>query len=199
MKIIPLISNKQIYFGNDVIKTRPFEVITSKTAEILYNTDFVYSGKDYGENCFPTFVLSEKTGKPVEVFIKPLTLEDEYEEFGMFKDTKNKKSSLIGTRSYYLDDDKKLIIPGLVRSIGKGFNGRAFRLYQFTYERMRMLGYQNIEVISTASAYHFHSAMGYKGSKETGLMTLPKAAHRDWMKIAGKQQILPIKKLNIIL
>ena len=186
-------------FGNHNINGHPFELISSKTAEIIYNTDFKYSGKDYGKDCFPTFVLSEKTGKPIEVFIKPLFLEDDYEEFGMFVSAKNKKPSLIGMRSYYLDDDKKLIIPGLIRSMGNGFKGRAFRLYQLTYERMQMLGYQNIEVISTVSAYPFHNLMGYSGSKENGLMTLSKRAHIDWSKIVKKQPILSSKTLNLIL
>lgn len=187
MKIVPIVSVNNFKGASDGI--RPFKQITSKTAENLYNTDFNYSDKNF-KYCFQTFVLAEKSGEPIEVYVKPRYLQDSYEEFEIYQYIKYNGLSCIGMRRYEYDLQSKKIIPGYMEAEKIGLKGIGFRLHQITFERMLMRCCKNIELLSTPQAYPFHNALGYIGSKESGILNLSKAAKKDWLKIIQKQPIL---------
>lgn len=196
LKILPL---SRCSFKNNINGfsgvANPFEKITSHTAHSLYNTDFPYSEKNIGQDYFPTFVQTEATGKPVEVYVKPLYILDGYEEFEIYKQNNN-KMILLGMRSYDIDRDANIIVPGFMRTYKKGLKGIGFRLNQITFERMLMKNCKNIKLLSTVEAYDFHNCMGYTGSKNSGILTLSNLAKRDWFRIAQRQPIL-LGKLKI--
>ena len=193
MKIVPnLNNNTNIYFKNN------FNKITSKTAERLYESSCVPSGKNYGAYCYPTFVLDEVTGKIVEIFVKLKFIRPDREFYELYQ-KKGFVSRYIGHRVFNLNIQDKQIEPGFMLSNhccfdGPNLKGVGLILNQITYERKMMLGFDNIMISCLKpDVLNFHKSCGFeeiiKDGEFKGYMRLSDAAKQDWEKIALRHPI----------
>ena len=193
MKILPIINSKStINFGNG---TTPFKKITLKTAERLYSANFVMPEKSPESLFYPAFVFNNDTYELVKIFVKPRCIEPDNEIFELYRASNDGKLNLIGSRFYNIDLENGIINKGYMearQSIRK-LAALGVLLHQLTYERLRMLGLDNIKLLSTDKARNFHKKCGFdeivENGKYEGYMTLSKEAKEDWDKISLKHPI----------
>ena len=181
----------------------PFKAITLKTLEKLYKADFPPITKDYGKYCYPAYVFDKVTGEPVVVVIKPLKIQPDYEFYKLYRDVGDSDLKLIGLRFHSIDSGRRLISDGYMTAEDKTISGGGAILQWLAFARMKMLGYDNIEILSTHKAYGFHNACGFEKITDdgelAGRMRLSPEAISDWEKFEQKHQLFAGKKFPSIL
>lgn len=135
----------------------PLKEITSKTAQLLYGTNYKPVSEPI-EGYYLSHALDKKTLKPVDIYIKEYA-EGEYNLF-----RKNPDGSLknVGSRIINFQNNCKNIFPGFMESLDKSIIGLGHLEHQLAIEKMLQLGYDNLMIEAIQSAYDFHTKAGFK-------------------------------------
>ena len=128
----------------------PLKEITHKSAEKLFNTDYVPqipSKKGY----YRTFVIDKNTGKYVDLYVKENSIiNPDYrtQEYDFYRLEKGKL--------------KHVISSGDMETYDKSLKGIGQRGQQLTVEYMRKYGYKECEALSLFGAYDFNYGNGFR-------------------------------------
>ena len=160
---LPILRRCSVFSAADVFEksAKPMpklEEITLKTAKKMYGTNFVPSDKACEEFVYPTFVLDKKTGKPVEVCIKPINI-DEYEEVYHILD--KSQSKIIGIRTFKIRKYEDVIDSGYMQNYSQEYKGIGLRAHQIAIERMLMRNFENVNIVAVPMSCNFHKAAGF--------------------------------------
>ena len=134
------------------------EAITLETVNKMYGANFVPKDKACGEFIYPTFVLDKKTSKPVEVFVRPVNVDDYEEVYHIMDKTQSK---IIGIRTFKVGKYEEVIDSGYMQAYSHDYEGIGLRAHQIAIERMFMRNYDNVNIVAVPSSFNFHKAAGF--------------------------------------
>lgn len=155
------------YFKN--AKELPESALESKTMKKLFSPEFKTARRLNEDGYYVTTIIDKKTGKPVEAFIKRLTIDPDPttsadEDWGIFIKNDTGKYELVGKRIFSKNKQLKKILPQWMDAEGGNdrFAGIGLREHQITVERMMQLGFDSIEICAEAQAFPFHYKSGFR-------------------------------------
>lgn len=173
-----------------------FKALKLKIFEKLYNTDFVFSGQNYGPYSFPTFVYDKFRKKLVEVFMQPDYIECGTEEYNIF--LPGKKNKRLGNRIFRYFAKEKTIDSGSMGSFHRiRYSGSGVREHQIAIERMIILGRENVKIYSVPEAYKFHKGCGFVPDAKYNLV--PREQFKMLIHEYVKKMSLPSEKIRKML
>ena len=164
-RLLPLFRRLINKSGCDVYVPSPkpsveFKALKLKIFEKLYDTEFTFSGKDYGEYAYPTFIFDKFRRKPIEVVVKPEIIDRINEEYFIYKP--HEPNILLGERMFNVIADDPAINSGDMRSYHRlRYAASGIREHQIAIERMLMEGKENVKICSVPGAYLFHKNCGF--------------------------------------
>ena len=158
---------------------KPFETLTLSTFEKLRRIKYTPEKLD---GYLSTFVIDKKTLKPVTVFVKQTSNDNNgHEQYYFYvKNKRTKEFERLGHRDFFVYGSNEEIYPCYMMSFKKEkYLGIGIREHQITVERMQQVGAPNIRINSTADAKPFHEKCGFEPSIP-GRMHLSEKALKEW-------------------
>lgn len=141
--------------------TQVFNKIRFRTAEKLYDTDFALKGENWGKKCLSTFVLDNKKGKPVELFIRACKGADGTERYEFWMPESKYCQKLVGGCWLYFYPEQQIVMPWCISSYDKNLQGVRFRCFQLAFERMLGNKYKNIIFVPDSFTYKYSLGVGF--------------------------------------
>lgn len=136
----------------------------SKTLKKLFTDEFKISQGMNKDGFYVTSIIDNKTGKPLQVYVKAIYTYENNELWGIFIKNIRGNYEPIGERSFEIDEGLKRITPGDMTSQSGNYkyNGIGIRLHQIAIERMMQKGLKNVQICSTENAFPFHYKCGFR-------------------------------------
>lgn len=152
------------YFDN--AKELPPSALESKTMKKLYTPEFKASRRINEDGYHVTTLIDKKTGKATEAYVKCIAKNKvlDYENWGIFTKNSQGEYELVGKRSFYLNKDKKRLLPSWMDSEDGSdrFAGIGLRAHQIGVERMMQENLDTVEICAEAQAFPFHYKCGFR-------------------------------------
>lgn len=150
------------YFKN--AKELPKSALESKTMKKLFSQEFKPARRFNEDGLHVTTLIDKKTGKAVEAYVKPISISDAHESWGIYVKNVAGEYELVGQRRFRIDRDAGKILPDWMDSVGgnERYAGIGLRAHQIGVERMMQENFKTVEICAEAQAYPFHYKSGFR-------------------------------------
>ena len=159
-------------------------LLTCKTFGKLFSAEFTPRHRITKEGFPVTTIIDKTTDKPIEAFFKRTTsvkkrgkVEVPVEKWELFKKTTEGTDEKLGFVEWTLEKEGKRFGVGFIgnqteydkfytgklpKNVESKYGGIGIRLNQFKIERFLQENFDDIEILSTGTAYPFHAKNGFK-------------------------------------
>lgn len=136
---------------------------TLSTLDKLYSSEFKKRICKNEDGYYVTSVINKRTKKIMPIYVQKEYINDHFEKYNFYKKSIFNKYKQIGTRTFGIDYDRKVITSGYMESKNNDkYAGIGLRGHQLAVERMIQLGFKNVEIVSLPNAFAFHYKSGFR-------------------------------------